>query len=144
MARNSPVKAAFDEAVDQVNQILAAVGIDASNEATKSAIRASYGILVEDRTVQALARENDPSQVAGTDAFKNKGFGAIMQAARESNEVFEAVTADADNLDLFLTALAKMLVAASPRSVEKYFSSTDRPIEVDFGANSSTEAPASY
>ncbi|WP_082028500.1 type I restriction endonuclease subunit R [Corynebacterium humireducens] len=144
VAKNSPVKAAFDEAVDQVNQILAAVGIDASNEATKSAIRASYGILVEDRTVQALARENDPSQVAGTDAFKNKGFGAIMQAARESNEVFEAVTADADNLDLFLTALAKMLVAASPRSVEKYFSSTNRPIEVDFGANSSTEAPASY
>ena len=40
-------------------------------------------------TVQALARENDPSQVAGTDAFKNKEFGALVQAARESQEVFE-------------------------------------------------------
>lgn len=109
---NSPVQAAFDEAVDEVNQILAAVGIDASDEATKSAIRASYGILVEDATVQALARENDPSQVAGTDVFKTKGFGAILAAAKQSNEVYEAITADPDNLDKFLTALAHMIVAA--------------------------------
>lgn len=109
---NSPVQAAFDEAVDQVNQILAAVGLAGSNEATRSAIRASYGILVEDTTVQALARENDPSQVAGTEAFKNKGFGAIIAAARQSTEVYEAITADPDNLDTFLQALAHMIVAA--------------------------------
>src|SRR5699024_10952863 len=109
---NSPVQAAFEEAVDQVNQILAAVGLAGSSEATRSAIRASYGILVEDTTVQALARENDPSQVAGTDAFKNKGFGAIIAAARQSNEVYEAITADPDNLDTFLEALAHMVVAA--------------------------------
>lgn len=109
---NSPVQAAFEEAVDQVNQILAAVGLAGSSEATRSAIRASYGILVEDTTVQALARENDPSQVAGTDAFKNKGFGAIIAAARQSNEVYEAITADPDNLDAFLEALAHMVVAA--------------------------------
>lgn len=35
--------------------------------------------------VQALVRKNNPSQVAGTDAFKNKGFGALVQAARESH-----------------------------------------------------------
>ena len=44
--------------------------------------------------VQALVRKNNPSQVAGTDAFKNKGFGALVQAARESQEVFETITAD--------------------------------------------------
>ena len=112
VGENSPVQVAFDEAVDQVNQILAAVGLDGSTEATRSAIRASYGILVEDKTVQALARENDPFQVAGTDAFKNKGFGAIIAAARQSNEVYEAITADPDNLDTFLQALAHMIVAA--------------------------------
>lgn len=112
VGENSPVQAAFDEAVDQVNQILAAVGIDGSDESTKSAIRASYGILVEDEMVQALAKENDPSQVAGTDAFKTKGFGAIITAARQSNEVYEAITADPDNLDKFLAALAHMIVAA--------------------------------
>lgn len=109
---NSPVQAAFAEAVDEVNQILAAVGIDSSDEATKSAIRASYGILVEDPTVQALARENDPSQVAGTDTFKNKGFGAILAAAKQSSEVYEAITADPENLDKVLAALAHMIVAA--------------------------------
>src|SRR5699024_7921759 len=118
VGENSPVQAAFDEAVDGVNQILAAVGIDGSDEATKSAIRASYGILVEDTTVQALARENDPSQVAGTDAFKNKGFGAILDAAKQSSEVFEAITADPDNLDKVLAALAQMIVAAKDEAVD--------------------------
>ncbi|MDN6351195.1 MAG: DEAD/DEAH box helicase family protein, partial [Yaniella sp.] len=69
VGENSPVQAAFDEAVDQVNQLMAALGVEGSTEAAGSAIRASYGILVEDTAVQALARENDPSQVAGTDAF---------------------------------------------------------------------------
>lgn len=112
VGEHSPVKAAFDEAVDQVNEIMSALGIDSSVEAAGSAIRASYGILVEDETVQALARENDASQVAGTNAFRTKGFGAILTAAQQSKDVFEAVTADPDNLDKFLEALARMIVAA--------------------------------
>ena len=119
VGENSPVQAAFDEAVDQVNQIMAALGVEGSTEAAGSAIRASYGILVEDTTVQALARENDPSQVAGTDAFKNKGFGALVQAARESQEVFETITADPDNLDKFLEVLAHMIVAAKDEQESK-------------------------
>jgi len=119
VGENSPVQAAFDEAVDQVNQLMAALGVEGSTEAAGSAIRASYGILVEDTTVQALARENDASQVAGTDAFKNKGFGALVQAARESQEVFETITADPDNLDKFLEVLAHMIVAAKDEQDSK-------------------------
>ena len=119
VGENSPVQAAFDEAVDQVNQLMAALGVEGSTEAAGSAIRASYGILVEDATVQALARENDPSQVAGTDAFKNKGFGALLQAARESQEVFETITADPDNLERFLEVLAHMIVAAKDEQESK-------------------------
>ncbi|MCU9518746.1 type I restriction endonuclease [Corynebacterium sp. ES2794-CONJ1] len=109
---HSPVQAAFDEAVDQVNQLLAKAGLDSSNQAAGNAVRASYGILAADTTVQALTRENDPTQVAGTDTFRNKGLGAIVTAARQSNEVFEAVTADPENLEKFLEVLAHMLVAA--------------------------------
>ncbi|MDN6499490.1 MAG: DEAD/DEAH box helicase family protein, partial [Yaniella sp.] len=119
VGENSPVQAAFDEAVDQVNQLMAALGVEGSTEAAGSAIRASYGILVEDTAVQALARENDPSQVAGTDAFKNKGFGALVQAARESQEVFETITADPDNLERFLEVLAHMIVAAKDEQESK-------------------------
>lgn len=119
VGENSPVQAAFDEAVDEVNKLMAALGIEGSTEAAGAAIRASYGILVEDTTVQALARENDPSQVAGTDAFKNKGFGALVRAARESQEVFETITADPDNLDKFLEVLAHMIVAAKDEQESK-------------------------
>lgn len=119
VGENSPVQAAFDEAVDQVNQLMAALGVEGSTEAAGSVIRASYGILVEDTTVQALARENDPSQVAGTDAFKNKGFGALVQVARESQELFETITADPDNLERFLEVLAHMVVAAKDEQESK-------------------------
>ena len=119
VGENSPVQAAFDEAVDQVNQLMSTLGIEGSTEAAGSAILASYGILVEDTAVQALARENDPSQVAGTDAFKNKGFGALVQAARESQEVFETITADPDNLERFLEVLAHMIVAAKDEQESK-------------------------
>lgn len=112
VGEHSPVRAAFDEAVDEVNALLSSAGIDPSDEATKNAIRASYNKLVNDERVQELARENDASQVAGTDAFKKKGFGAILSAARESNEVYETVTAQEENLDTFLRALAHMIVAA--------------------------------
>lgn len=91
---------------------MAALGIEESTEAAGAAIRASYGILVEDQAIQALAKENDASQVAGTNLFKTKGLGAIVTAARKSEEVLEAVTADPDNLDKFLQALAHMVAAA--------------------------------
>ena len=112
VGESSPVQAAFEEAVDQVNQLMAARGFEGPVDAAVSAIRASYGILVGDETVQALARENDPSQVAGTETFKTKGLGAIVQAASESQEVFESITADPSNLELFLEVLAHMIVAA--------------------------------
>lgn len=119
VGENSPVQAAFDEAVDQVNQLMAALGIEGSTEAAGAAIRASYGILVEDEAVQALAKENDASQVAGTNLFKTKGLGAIVTAARKSEEVYEAVTAAPDNLEKFLQVLAHMIVAAKDEQESK-------------------------
>ena len=69
--------------------------------------------------MQALVRKNNPSQVAGTDAFKNKGFGALVQAARESQAVFETITADPGNLNKFLEVLAHMIVAAKDEQQSK-------------------------
>lgn len=69
--------------------------------------------------MQALVRKNNPSQVAGTDAFKNKGFGALVQAARESQGVFETITADPGNLNKFLEVLAHMIVAAKDEQQSK-------------------------
>lgn len=112
VGENSPVQAAFDEAVDEVNMLMSALGIEGSREAAGSAIRASYGFLVEDETVQALARENDPSQIAGTELFQNKGTQALIRAARESSDVFEAITSHEDNIAKFLEVLAHMVVAA--------------------------------
>ncbi|WP_257183313.1 type I restriction endonuclease subunit R [Corynebacterium cystitidis] len=113
VAESSPVKTAFDEAVEKVNEILSAVGINASDEAKVSAIRASYGKLVADEQVQALANENDTDQLSASSAFQDKGFAALMGSAKESQEVFNTLVADEENLHNVLDALAGLLVAAS-------------------------------
>lgn len=113
VSENSPVKTAFDEAVEKVNAILAAAGVTASDEATASAIRASYGKLAEDPQIQGMANENDAKQLASTSAFKQKGLQALLGSAQESQEVYTTLSADMDNVETVLQALAGLLVAAS-------------------------------
>ncbi|MHA6526433.1 type I restriction endonuclease subunit R [Corynebacterium pyruviciproducens] len=113
VGENSPVQAAFDLAVEKVNAILAAAGVSASDEAKASAIRASYGKLVEDEQIQGLAGENDAKQLASTGIYKQKGYAALIEAAQESQDVFTTIYADSENMEIVLNALAGLLVAAS-------------------------------
>ncbi len=113
VGEHSPVKTAFDEAVEKVNEILARAGVSASDEVTIGAIRACYGRLVEDKQLQDMAGENDPHQLAAASAFKQKGLMAMLGAAKESSDVFDTLSADAENVGDVLQALAGLLVAAS-------------------------------
>lgn len=113
VGENSPVQAAFDEAVQKVNEILAAAGVSASDEAKKSAIRASYGILVKDETIKQMARQNDAVQLAASPKFKVTGFNALLNASKESADVYKTLSADQENIDIVLNALGQLLVAAS-------------------------------
>lgn len=120
VGQESPVIAAFNEAVEQVNQILAAAGLDPNDTATANAIRASYGILVEDEMVQTLARENDVNQVLRSNLFQTRGSGAIVTAARKSQEIYDTITVDRDNLDAVLLTLAHLIVAAKEDDEDKH------------------------
>ncbi|WP_304348467.1 type I restriction endonuclease subunit R [Corynebacterium frankenforstense] len=113
VAENSPVKTAFDEAVDKVNEILAQAGVEVSDEAKQSPLRAMYGQLVIDPLLQDMAAENDTDQLAASQAFRQKGTSALLSAARESEDVYRAISADADNITKVLGGLAAMMVAAS-------------------------------
>ncbi|KAB3519843.1 type I restriction endonuclease subunit R [Corynebacterium sp. zg254] len=113
VSETSPVKTAFDAAVEKVNEILAAAGVSASDEAKTGAIRACYGKLVEDKQIQDLASENDSDQLAAAADFKQKGLMALLGSAQESQEVYTTLSADMDNVDTVLNALAALLVAAS-------------------------------
>jgi len=109
---NSPVQAKFGEAVDTVNKLLSALGLNSSQEAASSAIRASYGKLMGDKDVQALARENDASQIARSEWFRTKSLNAILDAAQESRAVFDALIGHPENMDQILDSLAEMIAAA--------------------------------
>ncbi|MCF4006237.1 hypothetical protein L1O03_03470 [Corynebacterium uropygiale] len=99
--------------MEKVNEILSAAGISASDEAQKSAIRACYGKLIEDKRIQDIASENDAHQLAAASAFQQKGLLALLGSAQESQEVYTALSSDMDNVDTVLQALAALLVAAS-------------------------------
>lgn len=109
----SPVKTAFDEAVEKVNELLSKAGIDASDEAQKGAIRTCYRKLVEDTQIQAMASENDAHQLAASTAFQQKGIMALLGSAQEFQEIYTALSADGENITIMLQAFATLLVAAS-------------------------------
>nr|WP_240394049.1 type I restriction endonuclease [Corynebacterium lactis] len=113
VAETSPVKTAFDAAVEKVNEILAAAGVSASDAATTGAIRACYGKLVDDKQIQDMAGENDADQLAASGAFKQKGLMALLGSAEESKEVYDTLSSDMENVEAVLHALAGLLVAAS-------------------------------
>lgn len=113
VSENSPVKTAFDAAVEKVNEILAQAGVSASDEAKAGAIRACYGKLVEDKQIQDMAGENDAHQLAAAADFKQKGLMALFGSAQESKEVYDTLSSDMENVEAVLQALAGLLVAAS-------------------------------
>ena len=114
---NSPVKAAFNEAVEKVNQILGAAGISASDTTKRAVVLNSYERLAEDPTIRGLAYHNSADALAETAAFKTKGFGAVYQASKETEDVYKAISEKEENLDAMLVAIAGVLTAA-PRDEE--------------------------
>lgn len=113
VSESSPVKTAFDAAVEKVNEILAQAGVSASDEAKAGAIRACYGKLVEDKQIQDMASENDAHQLAAAADFKQKGLMALFGSAQESKEVYDTLSSNMENVEAVLQALAGLLVAAS-------------------------------
>lgn len=113
VSESSPVKTAFDAAVEKVNEILAQAGVSASDEAKAGAIRACYGKLVEDKQIQDMAGENDAHQLAAAADFQQKGLMALFGSAQESKEVYDTLSSDMENVEAVLQALAGLLVAAS-------------------------------
>ncbi|KAA8728657.1 type I restriction endonuclease subunit R [Corynebacterium phocae] len=118
VGENSPVVAAFEEAVKEVNDILSIAGLGASNHATRAAIRASYGVLIEDERVKQLAKENGAASMATSAEFKQKSISAIVKAAKESETVYKAIMANTDNTESIVKALAYLVEAAEMEAVQ--------------------------
>lgn len=98
---------ALQEAIDEVNAIFSAAGVDLGTGSGASWTKAVWGQLTEDAEFQAMAAENTPEQLANSPKFQDMVNGAMVMVAHDSATMTEAATADADLGKSITEAIAK-------------------------------------
>lgn len=112
-----PAQVALNEAIDEVNRIFSAAGVDLGTGSGATWTRAVWGILNDDEELQAMAQENTPEQLAASPKFKDKVTGAMVTVAIDSTSMTEAATADVELSNGITGAIAKVASVAFRRSL---------------------------
>ena len=110
--------AAFNEAVDEANDILTRAGIHVSGAAAQGFVRRVWGSIAEDAMVGALAAENTTEQIAAAPVFVSTVEKAIIDALKEDESIKEFFLNNLDSLNTLLTALAGLAHAAAREPAE--------------------------
>lgn len=108
----TPTQVALFEAVDEVNKLFSAAGVNLGTGSGSAWTRAVWGVLTDDAELQAMAGENTPEQLAASPKFKDKVAGAMVTVAADSTAMTEAATADADLATGVTEAIAKVAAVA--------------------------------
>jgi len=104
----TPEQIALREAIDQVNKLFAASGLDLGNGSGETWTRAVWGILNEDEDVQAMSAENTDEQLMASPKFKDKVTGAVVSVATDSAAMTEAAMSNPDLYDSLVELLARV------------------------------------
>lgn len=110
--------AAFNEAVDEANDILTRAGVHVSGAAAQGFVRRVWGSIAEDAMVGALAAENTTEQIAAAPVFVSTVEKAIIDALKEDESIKEFFLNNLDSLNTLLTALAGLAHAAAREPAE--------------------------
>ncbi|MGC0252601.1 type I restriction endonuclease subunit R [Pseudactinotalea sp. Z1748] len=104
----TPEQIALQEAIDKVNQLFAANGLNLGNGSGESWTRAVWGVLSEDQDVQAMSAENSEEQLMASPRFRDKITGAVVSVASDSQAMTEAAMANTDLYNDVVELLAKV------------------------------------
>ncbi|MDO5684027.1 MAG: hypothetical protein Q4G46_14540 [Propionibacteriaceae bacterium] len=105
---STPEQVALSEAIEQVNALFAASGLDLGNGSGEAWTRAVWGVLTEDEDIKAMSAENSPEQLQASPKFKDKVTGAVVSVAADSAAMTEAAMANPDLYDGLVELLAKI------------------------------------
>ncbi len=103
-----PELVVLSEAIDEVNRLFSANGLDLGNGSSKAWTIAVWGVLDNDDEVQAMSTENSEAQLKSSPKFKDKVTGALVSVASESQTMTEAAMSNADLYDHLVEVLAKI------------------------------------
>ncbi|MDK8726109.1 MULTISPECIES: type I restriction endonuclease [Corynebacterium] len=107
-----PLQGAFREAVEQVNELFSAAGIDMSKSANARMVHAVWEALASDKDVEVLATKNPQDVLAKSSVLRGKVLAAILAAATEHKQFTDLVLGGEDALDMFTAAMSRLAVAA--------------------------------
>ncbi|WP_425308931.1 DEAD/DEAH box helicase family protein [Ammonicoccus fulvus] len=105
---STPEQVALSEAIDKVNALFAASGLELGNGSGAAWTRAVWGVLTEDEDIKAMSAENSPEQLQSSPKFKDKVTGAVVSVAADSAAMTEAAMANPDLYEGLVELLAKV------------------------------------
>lgn len=90
----SETLAAFDEAVDEANQILEAAGIPSNTPVMRSFVLNLYEMLQQEESLQEMARENTREQLEQAPALSDELSSALFTLMTANEQLGELFTGD--------------------------------------------------
>ncbi|MCT2338585.1 type I restriction endonuclease subunit R [Corynebacterium sp. p3-SID1056] len=109
---STPLRAAFDEAVEKVNDIFSLAGVDVTSGETAQMIVAAWGTLSEQTEARKLGRTNNKEQLKRSKKFQGEATRAIFSGIEERKQRDALLSSDRDVLRGVIGALAELMAAA--------------------------------
>lgn len=109
---STPLRTAFDEAVEKVNDIFSLAGVDVTSGETAQMIVAAWGTLSEQPEARKLGRTNNKDQLKRSKKFQGEATRAIFSGIEERKQRDALLSSDRDVLRGVIGALAELMSAA--------------------------------
>ncbi|ERS52938.1 MULTISPECIES: type I restriction endonuclease subunit R [Corynebacterium] len=108
----TPLRSAFDEAVEKVNDLFSLAGVDVDSGDTAQMIVAAWGTLSSQPAAVKLGQENSKEQLKRSKRFKAEATRAIFSGIEQRKQRDALVSSDKNVLDSLVDALANIMASA--------------------------------
>lgn len=88
----APKRGPLDEAIEKVNEMFKAKGIDVSPKSVSGFITTFWGFLDANEEAVAMAKNNTVAQLKASDGFGNAVGVAVLRTCQESQEIQSYMT----------------------------------------------------
>lgn len=89
---NSPARGLLEEAINRVNEMFRAKGVDVTHGSVAGFITTYWGFLDADEEAKAMAKNNSASQLKASSDFSNAVGVAVLKTCQESQEIQSYMT----------------------------------------------------
>ena len=89
---STPARGSLEEAIDRVNEMFRAKGVDVSHGSVSGFITTYWGFLGADEEAWAMAKNNSPDQLRTSFDFSNAVGLAVLKTCQESQEIQSYMT----------------------------------------------------